>query len=38
MQPETARTRYRECVGIMLINQTGEVLVARRADMPGTPA
>jgi putative (di)nucleoside polyphosphate hydrolase len=38
MQPETERTRYRECVGIMLVNQTGEVLVARRADMPGTPA
>jgi putative (di)nucleoside polyphosphate hydrolase len=35
---ETERTRYRECVGIMLINWSGEVLVARRADMPGAPA
>jgi putative (di)nucleoside polyphosphate hydrolase len=32
------RTRYRECVGIMLIDQRGHVLVARRADMPATPA
>jgi putative (di)nucleoside polyphosphate hydrolase len=29
--PET--TRYRQCVGIMLINGRGHVLVARRADM-----
>jgi putative (di)nucleoside polyphosphate hydrolase len=35
---ETARTRYRQCVGIMLINGHGHVLVARRADMPAAPA
>lgn len=29
--------RYRECVGIMLVNCAGQVLVARRADMV-TPA
>jgi putative (di)nucleoside polyphosphate hydrolase len=34
--PET--TRYRQCVGIMLINGRGHVFVARRADMPATPA
>jgi putative (di)nucleoside polyphosphate hydrolase len=32
------RRRYRECVGIMLIDRRGQVLVARRADMPATPA
>jgi putative (di)nucleoside polyphosphate hydrolase len=26
---------YRPCVGIMLLNRRGEVLVARRSDMPG---
>jgi putative (di)nucleoside polyphosphate hydrolase len=35
---ETQRTRYRECVGVMLVNAEGHVLVAQRADMPGTPA
>ncbi|HEY2540477.1 MAG TPA: RNA pyrophosphohydrolase [Stellaceae bacterium] len=30
--------RYRDCVGIMLIDGRGQVLVARRADMPATPA
>ncbi len=30
--------RYRECVGIMLLNPRGHVLVARRADMPTAPA
>jgi putative (di)nucleoside polyphosphate hydrolase len=30
--------RYRDCVGIMLVNDRGQVLVARRADMPATPA
>ena len=34
--PET--TRYRQCVGIMLMNGRGHVLVARRADMPTAPA
>ena len=34
--PET--TRYRQCVGVMLINDCGRVLVARRADMPTAPA
>lgn len=34
--PET--TRYRQCVGIMLMNGYGHVLVARRADMPTAPA
>jgi putative (di)nucleoside polyphosphate hydrolase len=34
--PET--TRYRQCVGIMLINGYGRVFVARRADMPAAPA
>jgi putative (di)nucleoside polyphosphate hydrolase len=29
---------YRQCVGIMLLNGGGHVLVARRADMPATPA
>lgn len=38
MQQPSERTRYRQCVGIMLINRHGEVLVARRADMPATPA
>jgi putative (di)nucleoside polyphosphate hydrolase len=38
MPQETTRTRYRQCVGIMLINGHGLVLVARRADMPATPA
>ncbi len=32
------RARYRDCVGIMLIDGRGQVLVARRADMPTTPA
>ena len=36
--PPSAPTRYRECVGIMLVNGRGEVLVARRADMPANPA
>jgi putative (di)nucleoside polyphosphate hydrolase len=30
--------RYRDCVGIMLVNRRGQVLVGRRADMPATPA
>ena len=34
--PET--TRYRQCVGIMLINGYGRVFVARRADVPTAPA
>jgi putative (di)nucleoside polyphosphate hydrolase len=38
MPVEYQRTRYRDCVGIMLIDGGGRVLVARRADMPGTPA
>ncbi|HUC10233.1 MAG TPA: RNA pyrophosphohydrolase [Stellaceae bacterium] len=38
MPADSERTRYRECVGIMLINWRGHVLVARRADMPSTPA
>ena len=29
---------YRQCVGIMLLNERGEVLVARRADMPNGAA
>ena len=37
--PESGeRARYRQCVGIMLINDSGLVLVARRADMPRAPA
>jgi putative (di)nucleoside polyphosphate hydrolase len=38
MQQNGERTRYRQCVGIMLMNGHGNVLVARRADMPRTPA
>lgn len=38
MQQNTERVRYRQCVGVMLLNMAGEVLVARRADMPDTPA
>lgn len=38
MRPEAERARYRQCVGIMLINRRGDVLVARRADMPAAPA
>ena len=37
-QPDARPGRYRECVGIMLINWRGYVLVARRADMPSAPA
>jgi len=29
---------YRRAVGIMLLNQHGQVLIARRIDMPGQPA
>jgi putative (di)nucleoside polyphosphate hydrolase len=29
---------YRPCVGIMLLNRHGRVLVARRADIPSAPA
>ena len=29
---------YRQCVGIMLLNAQGQVLVARRADTPANPA
>jgi putative (di)nucleoside polyphosphate hydrolase len=38
MRQAIDRTRYRQCVGIMLVNRLGHVLVARRADMPATPA
>jgi putative (di)nucleoside polyphosphate hydrolase len=38
MRQAIDRTRYRQCVGIMLVNGLGHVLVARRADMPATPA
>jgi putative (di)nucleoside polyphosphate hydrolase len=38
MQQNGERTRYRQCVGIMLMNGHGNVLVARRTDMPRTPA
>ncbi|MGA8759495.1 MAG: RNA pyrophosphohydrolase [Stellaceae bacterium] len=38
LPPHTRPGRYRECVGIMLINWRGHVLVARRADMPTAPA
>jgi putative (di)nucleoside polyphosphate hydrolase len=38
MESDTGRRRYRECVGIMVIDGGGRVLVARRADMPATPA
>jgi putative (di)nucleoside polyphosphate hydrolase len=38
MRQNPERTRYRQCVGIMLINGDGRVLVARRADMPTAPA
>jgi putative (di)nucleoside polyphosphate hydrolase len=38
MRQDTERTRYRQCVGIMLLNGCGQVLVARRADMPKTSA
>jgi putative (di)nucleoside polyphosphate hydrolase len=38
MRQNPERTRYRQCVGIMLINGRGHVLVARRADMPKAPA
>jgi putative (di)nucleoside polyphosphate hydrolase len=33
-----ATLRYRPAVGIMLLNQAGEVFVARRIDMPMLPA
>jgi putative (di)nucleoside polyphosphate hydrolase len=38
MQQKFERTRYRQCVGIMLMNGRGHVLVARRADIPTAPA
>jgi putative (di)nucleoside polyphosphate hydrolase len=38
MQNHTDRMRYRQCVGIMLMDRRGHVLVARRADMRATPA
>jgi putative (di)nucleoside polyphosphate hydrolase len=38
MQQDSASARYRQCVGIMLLNMAGHVLVARRADLPATPA
>lgn len=38
MPENSERTRYRQCVGIMLLNDDGLVLVARRADMPRAPA
>ena len=38
MPESSERVRYRQCVGIMLINEGGLVLVARRADMPATSA
>jgi putative (di)nucleoside polyphosphate hydrolase len=38
MRQESRRARYRQCVGIMLIDGRGLVLVARRADMPAAPA
>jgi len=34
MQRAAAPFAYRQCVGIMLLNERGEALVARRADMP----
>ena len=36
-QPQAERPRYRDCVGIMLINGRGQVLVASRVDR-ATPA
>jgi len=33
-----AKPRYRAAVGVMLLNHTGEVFVARRIDMPMMPA
>ncbi|MFZ3238261.1 MAG: RNA pyrophosphohydrolase [Stellaceae bacterium] len=38
MREQSETTRYRQCVGIMLIDGRGHALVARRADMPATPA
>jgi putative (di)nucleoside polyphosphate hydrolase len=38
MRQDVERIRYRQCVGIMLINGRGHVLVGRRADMPTAPA
>jgi putative (di)nucleoside polyphosphate hydrolase len=38
MRQDTEGARYRQCVGIMLLNMAGHVLVARRADMPASPA
>jgi putative (di)nucleoside polyphosphate hydrolase len=38
MREDSERTRYRRCVGIMLIDGAARALVARRADMPATPA
>jgi putative (di)nucleoside polyphosphate hydrolase len=37
-QLEADTLRYRPAVGIMLLNRKGEVFVARRIDMPMTPA
>ena len=34
-QKTTADAGYRPCVGIMLLNRRGEVLVARRSDVSG---
>jgi putative (di)nucleoside polyphosphate hydrolase len=38
MRETSGIARYRQCVGIMLIDGQGRALVARRADMPATPA
>jgi putative (di)nucleoside polyphosphate hydrolase len=38
MQQNIERMRYRQCVGIMLMNGCGHIFVGRRADMPATPA
>jgi putative (di)nucleoside polyphosphate hydrolase len=38
MSPGNPRPRYRNCVGMMLIDSGGLVLVGRRADMPLKPA
>jgi putative (di)nucleoside polyphosphate hydrolase len=34
-QVAVSKAGYRPCVGIMLLNRRGEVLVARRSDVPG---
>ncbi|MCP4329489.1 MAG: RNA pyrophosphohydrolase [Alphaproteobacteria bacterium] len=35
MTPNKDSLPYRSCVGIMLVNDTGHVLVAQRRDLPG---